>query len=99
MRRIGLLVGALVTVIGVAWLAGAFDSDYTTGELPEWTFDRDLADWMTLTTTSDTVVVARSGDRWRMTAPVESAVDSTRLRLFFDELEKLKLRVSCIDES
>jgi hypothetical protein len=89
MSRIGLLVGALVTVTVVAWLAGAFDSDYTTGELPEWTFDRDLAARMTLTTSSDTVVVARSGDRWRMTAPVESAVDSTRVNRFLDELEEL----------
>ncbi|NNE47417.1 MAG: DUF4340 domain-containing protein [Rhodothermales bacterium] len=89
MSRIGLLVGALVTVVVIAWLAGAFDSDYTTVELPEWTFDRDLADRITLATPADTVVIARSGDRWRMNVPVESVVDSTRTNQLLDELEEL----------
>ncbi len=89
MNRIGLLIAALLVLIGVAWLSGVFDSEYSTVAVPEWDLDRDRIERFSLASPSDTVTIAREEGSWSMVAPVEGAVDSVKLNGFLGEVEEL----------
>jgi hypothetical protein len=89
MNRIGILIGALAVVLIVAWLSGVFDSEYSTVDVPEWTFDRERVDGISLQTPSDTVTFSLGGT-WRITQPFDAEPDSVRLGSFLGDLEGMR---------
>jgi hypothetical protein len=91
MNRTGLLIGALVVVVLIAWISGVFESDFSTVDVPEWDFDRSEVDQISLQSALDTVVFSRQSGRWRINRPVEADIDSVRLSSLLDNLEDLRI--------
>ena len=91
-RQLVWLVGALVVLLGLAFLAGSFDSEISTIDVPRVDIPVDDVESIEIVlddTTSFTM--ARSETGWRLTAPVQARADSITMRRFTENLGDLAL--------
>ncbi len=88
--RIGLLVGVLALLLVIAWLAGVFDSNYSTLDLPEWDLKFEDVRSLEARVENDTISVVRSGGQWVMTNPINTVADSIHVRRLIDNLVELE---------
>ncbi len=71
------LGGALILLAGVAWLAGAFDSDFSTLDPPRWNVEPKDVSALDVYAPDDTLTFRRDeSGRWRMVIPVADRADS-----------------------
>lgn len=86
-----LLLGALVALLGVAWAAGVFDEQISTVEVPSLDVPDDPPERIRIRSTSDSLVLARSGSGWRLQVPAEAPGDSAAVSSLLESLRQLEL--------
>jgi Domain of unknown function (DUF4340) len=90
-NRVAPLAGILVLLLGVAYLAGVFESQPTTIQVPEVEVPSNEVTGLTIESSGWSASLARSGGVWRLTEPVSSAADSNTVKRLLDSIGDLDL--------
>lgn len=76
-NRVIWLGGVLVVLAGVAWLAGAFESEFSTLDPPQWQVEPENVSAFSVYASDDTLVFKRDeSGLWRMLSPISGKADS-----------------------
>ena len=86
-----LLLGALIVLLGVAYLAGVFDSNVSTVEVPRLAIPADELAQLRIETPAQTLALSRQGTRWLLDEPVQALTDSATVARFVQALSDLEL--------
>ncbi|MEM1093377.1 MAG: DUF4340 domain-containing protein [Bacteroidota bacterium] len=90
-NRIGLLTGALLALLLIAWLGGAFNSAPSTLEVPDLRLaDADITA-VTIEQNGETSTAEHSSGMWQLTAPMETLADSTVVTRFIESVQAIEL--------
>ena len=90
-KRLLILVGALVALLGVAWLAGVFEQNPTNIKVPSVDIPFDEVQALTVHLPEDTLELELQNAQWMMRKPVDAKADSTTIARFLQELGDLTL--------
>ena len=90
-NQIRILGGACVVLLGIAWLAGAFDRTPSTIRVPSLTIPVSEVTGLRVELPRDTLELQRQGTGWAVTAPVASEADSNTVSRLLTEIEGLSL--------
>ena len=90
-NRLLLLLGALIVLLGVAYLAGVFDSTVSTVDVPRLAIPADELEQLRIETPAQTLALTRQGTRWRLDEPVQAMTDSATVARFVKDLGDLEL--------
>ncbi len=90
-NRLVPLVGVLVVLLGIAYIAGVFDSEPSTISVP--TVDVPVEDVSGIRVQADdwAADLTRSGGTWRLTEPAGSLADTNAVSRLLDSIDELKL--------
>ncbi|MBO6574535.1 MAG: DUF4340 domain-containing protein [Rhodothermales bacterium] len=91
-NRLSLLAGALVVLLGAAWMLDVFDSEPTTIRVPEVEIPKEEVSEVTVQTDDWTASLTRQAGRWQLTEPVEALADSNTVNRLLNTLEGLELQ-------
>ena len=83
------LVGALIVLLAIAWVSGAFESAPSTVDVPDLHVDTANIHRIEVVTPAHTVVVEHTGPLWQMTEPLAWPADSVAVRQFLREVGDL----------
>ena len=84
------LAGVLVLLVGIAFLAGAFDSEISTIDVPSLGIPTDALDTMEIVQDdSTTITINRTESGWQLTSPVQARTDSITMARFTENLGNL----------
>ena len=90
-NRLLMLLAALVLLVGVAFLVGVFDRGVSTVDVPEVEIPVDRVESLRIEGEETPLVLAREGNRWRLTEPVNAPADSTTVNQLLEDLSDLEL--------
>lgn len=90
-NRLVLLGGALVVLVGLAWLAGVFERNPSNIRVPSFELDTQEVTAFTLVLSSDTLEFERVGTRWYMRQPFSMPADSLTVSRFLTDLGNVTL--------
>jgi len=90
-KQLIILLGALLVLIALGYLAGAFERDFSTVNVPQLNISTSELDHLQLGLTDQTVVFEKKESLWQMTEPITSDVDSTVVARFVTSLVDMEL--------
>ena len=90
-KRLILLAGTLVVLLGIAWLAGVFDRNPSNIRVPDLDIVVDDVESFTLALNSDTMEFERQAVAWYMRRPVSMLADSLTVSRFLSDLGSVTL--------
>ena len=90
-KQLALLLGALMVLLGVAYLAGVFDSTVSTVDVPRLAIPADELAQLRVETPAQTLALSRQGTRWLLDEPVQALADSATVARFVQALGDLEL--------
>ncbi len=91
-RQLTWLGGALVLLLVIAYLAGVFDTEISTVQVPDVRIPAGEVSAIRATGSDMSVGLRRDGESWRLTDPVDAAADSTTVARVLEDLSALELR-------
>jgi len=86
-----LLLGTLILLLGVAYLAGVFEGDASTVDVPEVDLPGDALEQIRIEAPAQTLALQRQGTRWLLTEPLQAPADSLTAARFVESLGDLDL--------
>ena len=86
-----MLVGALVVLLGMAWLAGVFERNPSNIKVPSVDIPFDEVQALTVKLPEDTLEMELQNGRWMIRRPVDSKADSATVARFLLELSDMTL--------
>ena len=90
-KQLTILLGILIVLIAIACLAGAFNRDFSTVDVPQIQISSDDLEQVQLTLSEQTVVMNKQESVWRLTEPIMSATDSITVAQFINSLADVEL--------
>ena len=90
-KQLTILLGILIVLIAIAYLAGAFNRDFSTVDVPQIQISSDDLEQVQLTLSEQTVVMNKQESVWRLTEPIMSATDSITVAQFINSLADVEL--------
>ncbi|NNE70407.1 MAG: DUF4340 domain-containing protein [Rhodothermales bacterium] len=90
-NRIAQLIGVLAVLLGIAYLAGVFDSEPSTISVPDVDVPTEEVTGLRLQADTWEVALSRDGGVWRVTEPVSSLADSNTVSRLLNSIAELEL--------
>lgn len=91
-RQLIWLGGALVLLLVIAFLAGVFDSDFSTVDVPEVEIPADGVTGIRATGPDFDLALERRDGAWHLTQPLEGPADSSVVARLLEDVSALELR-------
>ena len=89
-RQLVWLLGALIVLLGIAFLAGTFNSEISTIDVPRLGIPaEDLESIEIVLNDSTTLNLTRSETGWRLTSPVQARADSLTMARFTENMDEM----------
>lgn len=83
---------ALILLLGVAYVAGVFDTDFTTVDVPELDVEADAIQTVRASAPNFDLALQKEAEAWQVTEPVHAPADSATVRRVLEDLADLELR-------
>lgn len=98
-KRLLLLLGILVVLVGVSFFSGAFERDERTISVPKLDIPGEEVTSLTLVLPDDSLVLVKSGSRWMLTSPVNDLSDSVTVANFLRDLSSVTIETAASYDS
>lgn len=91
-RQLLMLLGALGVLLLIAYISGAFSSDFAEMDVPSFDIEADQIEQLAITNDAGpAITLVKQNEQWTITSPLESPADSIALTRLTDNLSQLEL--------